>query len=190
MRTTDIAAIAKLAHARTDTDVVVAVDNTFLTCHFQKPLDLGADVVMYSLTKYMNGHNDVTAGALIMNDAEIHKKMKFVQVKYGSVLSPFDCYLINRGLKTLALRMNKHCENSLAVANYLETHPKVLKVYHTGLPSHPDYELAKKQSTGHSGIVTFRMKGTTDDVKKFVSNLRLFYSAGSLGGCPSSVMVP
>lgn len=138
----------------------------------------------------MNGHNDVSAGALIMNDTDIYQKMKHVQTNYGAVLSPFDCYLVNRGLKTLALRMRQHCENGLTVAHYLKTHSKVLKVIHPGLPEHPDYELAKRQSTGHSSVLSFQLNGTSDEAQQFVRHLRLFYSAGSLGSYGSYVMIP
>lgn len=169
---------------------MLAVDNTYLTPYFQRPLDFGADVVMYSLTKYMNGHNDVCGGSLIMNDAEIFKKMKFVQTNYGSVLSPFDCYMMNRGTKTLALRMRQHSANGCAVAHYFDVHPKVSKVIHPSLSSYPHYELAKKQSSGYCGMLAFNMKGTGDDAVNFIKNLRLFVSGGSLGCVESHVMIP
>lgn len=161
-----------------------------MTSYFQRPLDLRADIVMYSLTKYMNGHNDVLAGALVTNDNVLYEALKLIQVKHGLTCAPFDCYLVNRGLKTLALRMQKHCENSIAVAQYLEKHSKVLKVIHPGLSSHPQYELAKKQSTGHCGIVLVQIDGTIVHVKKFILSLRVFVSSDSLGTCTSFAVIP
>lgn len=166
-----------------------AVDNTMLTSYFQQPLKLGADIVMYSLAKYMNGHNDVLAGAINLNDSKIYKKLKVMQTKYGSILSPFDSFLANRGLKTLSLRMQKHSENGIAVARFMETQPNVVKVIHPALQSHPQYELAKKQSTGYSGIVTFQIKGGLKEAKCFVQNLRVFQSCSSFGSYASCVMI-
>lgn len=185
----DIAAIAKLIHSRNNGEIILAVDNTLLTSYFQRPLEFGADVVMYSLTKYMNGHNDVLAGALVLNNTEIYKKLKIVQTKYGSVLSPFESFLANRGLKTLPVRMERHSENGIAIARFLETQKNVVKVIHPGLPSHPQHELAKKYSKGYSGIVTFQIKGGLAESKRFVQNLRLFGICGSLGSCGSYVMI-
>lgn len=145
---------------------------------------------MYSLTKYMNGHNDVCGGALTFNDTSTYNKLKRIQSKFGSLLSPFDCYLVIRGLKTLPLRMQKHCENGIAIARYLESHPKVVKVYHLALESHPHHELAKKQSSGHCGIVTFQINGTVDETKKFILSLRIILSSGSVGACNSYAMIP
>lgn len=190
MKISDIAAIAKLVRSRQDADIIFVVDNTLLTSYFQRPLDLGADIVMYSLTKYMNGHNDVFAGALVMNDSNIYERLKLIQVNHGLICAPFDCYLINRGLKTLALRMKKHCENGLAVARFLESHPKVLRVSHPGLSTHPQYELAKMQSTGHCGLVVIQLNGTTDEAKKFILNLRVFLSSDSLGSFTSFAVIP
>lgn len=153
-------------------------------------MDLGADISMYSLTKYMNGHNDAMGGALILNDDKIYEKIHFVQIHYGSLLPPFDCYLVNRSLKTLNLRMLKHRENGLAIAKYLEKHPMVLGVLHPSLPSHPQYELFKSQTSGHSGMVAFHMKGTVNDCKTFIRNLKLVASSGSLGSFQSLAMIP
>ncbi|XP_055296739.1 cystathionine gamma-lyase-like [Sitodiplosis mosellana] len=124
LKVSDIAAIAEVAHSHKENEIIFAVDNTFLTSYFQRPLELGADIVAYSLTKYMNGHNDVMAGALVVNNTKIYNDLKFIQSKYGLIVSPFDCYLVNRGLKTLPLRMQKHCENGITVARYLTMHPK------------------------------------------------------------------
>lgn len=188
IKMSDIAAIAKVAHSRQG--IIFAVDNTLLTPFFQRPLELGADISMYSCTKYMNGHNDVLAGALMFNNTEIFEDLQMVQQKYGSLLPAFDCSLLNRGLKTLSLRMEKHCENGIALARYLEKHPKVLSVSHPVLPSHPHYELAKKQTTGHCGLFAFRISGTVNEAKKFIRSLRIFASSGSLGSFSSFAMIP
>lgn len=161
-----------------------------MTSYFQRPLELGADVVFYSLTKYMNGHNDVLGGALVTNNSILHDNLKCNQISTGSLLSPFDCYLVNRGLKTLALRMTKHFENALAVADYLESHPKIAKVTHPGLTSHPQYELAKKLGSNRCGIVLAELKGTLKEAKKFIQNLRVFICSGSIGSFGSMVLIP
>lgn len=189
MKISDIKAIAEIAHSN-DRNIILAVDNTWQTPYFQLPLELGADITLYSLTKYMNGHTDVLGGALILNDDKIYERLSFHQTHYGSVLSPFDCYLVNRGLKTLSLRMQKHYESGLAVAKFLEKHPNVVGVSHPFSPSHPHYELAKKQSTGHCGMVTFHLKGTLDHAKKFIQSLRVFTSSTSLGSFDSMAIIP
>lgn len=188
LKMSDIAAIAKAA--RSHKHIIFVVDNTLITSYFQQPLELGADIVMYSLTKYMNGHNDVLAGALVINDSKIYEELKLIQVKFGLACSPFDCFLVNRGLKTLPLRMKKHCENSTAVARYLENHPKVVKVIHPALESHPHYELAKKQSSGHCGLVVVQLKGTISEATKFIQNLKVFLSSDSFGTCTSFAVIP
>lgn len=175
--------------ARTHKNIIFVVDNTLLTSYFQRPLDLGADIVMYSLTKYMNGHNDVLAGALVLNDSIIYEDLKLIQVKYGLTCSPFDCFLVNRGIKTLPLRMNKHCENSTAIAKFLQKQPYVLKVIHPALPSHPQHELARNQSTGHSGLLIVQLKGTVNEAKKFILNLNIFKSSDSLGSFTSFAVI-
>lgn len=189
LKVSDIKAISTMAHSK-NRDIIVAVDNTLLTPYFQKPLDFGADITMYSMTKYMNGHNDVLGGALLLNDDQIYEKLNYYQSHYGSVLSPFDCYLVNRGLKTLALRMTKHNENALAIVQYLVKHPNVKGVAHPSLPSHPQHELARKQSTGYGGMVSFHINGTMEDAKNFILNLRVVASSGSLGCCQSFAMIP
>lgn len=188
LKVIDIAAVSKVAHKFPG--VVVVVDNTFLSAYLQRPLDLGADVVMYSLTKYMNGHSDVIMGAAIMNDEALYEKLKFLQNAAGIVPSPFDCYLVNRSLKTLALRMERHKSNSLIIAKYLEKHPKVERVLHPGLPSHPQHELAKKQTYGHSGIMSFYLKGGMNESTVFLKALEVFTLAESLGGYESLAEVP
>lgn len=188
LKVVDIVAVSKVAHKFPG--VVVLVDNTFLSSYLQRPLDLGADIVMYSLTKYMNGHSDVIMGAAIMNDEALYEKLKFLQNAAGIIPSPFDCYLVNRSLKTLALRMERHKSNSLTIAKYLEKHPKVERVLHPGLPSHPQHELAKKQTYGHSGIMSFYIKGGMNESTVFLKALEVFTLAESLGGYESLAEVP
>ncbi|KAK2578023.1 hypothetical protein KPH14_008442 [Odynerus spinipes] len=168
-------------------DIIFIVDNTFLTCYFQKPLDLGADLVVYSLTKYMNGHSDIIMGAAITNRDDIATQIRFLQNAMGIIPSPFDCAMVNRSLKTLELRMKQHMKNGLAVAKFLEKHPLVEKVFHPYLPSHPQHQLALKQATGHSGMVSFYIKG---NASKFLTALKIFSLAESLGGYESLAELP
>lgn len=161
-----------------------------MTSCLQRPLELGADIVFYSLTKYMNGHNDVLGGALVTNNPILYDNLKSNQISTGSLLSPFDCYLVNRGLKTLSLRMTRHCENALAIARYLESHPKIVKVTYPGLPSHPQYELAKKLGSNRVGVVLAQLRGTVTEAKKFIQNLRVFICSGSLGSFGSMILIP
>lgn len=184
----DIEAIAKVAHSYPN--IIVVVDNTFLTSYFQRPLELGADIVMYSLTKYMNGHSDVIMGAAVTNNEDIHNKLRFLQNASGIVPSPFDCYQVNRGLKTLSIRMEQHSKSSLIVAKYLESHQFVEKVLHPGLPSHPQHELALRQTYGHSGIMSFYIKGGLNESKKFLQSIKVFTLAESLGGYESLAELP
>ncbi|PZC74793.1 hypothetical protein B5X24_HaOG207166 [Helicoverpa armigera] len=188
LKVVDIAAVVKIAKSLGD--ILVAVDNTFLTCYLQKPLDFGADIVMYSMTKYMNGHSDVVMGAAVVNDAKLAERLKFLQKAMGAVPSPFDCYLVNRSLKTLALRMERHKASSLAIAQWLSKHPNVTEVMHPGLPSHPQYEISKRQTAGHSGIVSFIHTGGLKESKKFMSSLKVFILAESLGGYESLIELP
>uniref|UniRef100_A0A8C5QUB6 Cystathionine gamma-lyase n=1 Tax=Leptobrachium leishanense TaxID=445787 RepID=A0A8C5QUB6_9ANUR len=166
-------------------DVLLAVDNTFMSAYFQRPLALGADLCMYSATKYMNGHTDVIMGLVSVNCDKLYEKLKFLQTALGAIPSPFDSYLMNRGLKTLHLRMKQHFQNALEVAKYLENDPRVEKVIFPGLPSHPQYELTKRQCAGVSGMVTFYIKGDLKHAGTFLKSLKLFSLAGSLGGCES-----
>jgi cystathionine gamma-lyase len=182
----DIQKVSEIAH-KFSKDIIVAVDNTFLTSYFQRPLELGADLVVYSLTKYMNGHSDVLMGAIVTNDDDLFNRIAFLQNSLGAVPSPFDCYLVIRSLKTLHVRMPLHMHNALVVSKYLESHPKVEKVLHPGLPSHSQHALALKQSSGHSGLISFYLKG---DPTKFLQNLKLFCLAESLGGYESLAEVP
>lgn len=188
LKVVDIEAIVKIARSRGD--IIVVVDNTFLTPYLQKPLDFGADIVMYSLTKYMNGHSDVIMGAAIVNDKAIGDKLRFLQNAMGIVPSPMDCYFVNRSLKTLALRMEHHKKSSLIIANWLEKHPKIVEVLHPGLPTHPQHEIAKKQMTGHSGVFSFKHSGGLKESRKFLSSLKVFTLAESLGGYESLAELP
>jgi cystathionine gamma-lyase len=166
------------------------VDNTFMSAYFQKPLTLGADVVVHSVTKYMNGHSDVVGGAIILNDDEIYAKLKFLQNAIGAVPAPMDCFLVMRGLKTLHVRMKQHEENAQIVAKFLESHPKVLRVVYPGLPSHPQHALAKEQMSGFGGMITFFLKGGLAESKRFLEAVKLFTLAESLGGVESLIEHP
>ncbi|XP_078074587.1 cystathionine gamma-lyase-like isoform X4 [Mustelus asterias] len=183
MNVTDIKVCAETVHKHGD--IILVVDNTFMSAYFQRPLALGADICMYSATKYMNGHSDVVMGLASMNRDDLYEKLKFLQNAIGAVPSPFDCYMCNRGLKTLALRMEQHFKNALVVAQFLEADPRVEKVIFPGLPSHPQYDLAKQQCTGSSGMMVFLIKGGLENAKTFLNNLKLFALAESLGGYKS-----
>lgn len=184
MKLADIEAIAKISKEK---KVLFAVDNTFATPYLQRPLDLGADIVMHSATKYLGGHSDVIAGALIIKDEALGEQMHFLQFATGATLGPQDSFLVLRGIKTLHLRMQRHCENGAKVAEFLENHPKVKAVYYPGLVSHPFHSLAKKQMQGgFGGMVSFTFKsGAKADSIKFLENLKVFTLAESLGGVES-----
>ncbi len=183
----DIRAVAEIAHKH---NILLVVDNTFSSPYFQQPLELGADIVLHSTTKYINGHSDVIGGAMITNDDEIYQAIKFHQNAAGAVPGPFDTWLTLRGVKTLALRMKQHEENAFTVAKFLTEHPRVEKVYYPGLASHPDHELAKRQMSGFGGMVSFQFKGTLEDVDQVVRRLKVFTFAESLGGIESLVCHP
>ena len=187
LRLIDIQAIAALAHNR---NLLVVVDNTFASPYFQQPLKLGADIVVHSTTKYINGHSDAIGGALVTSNEEAYQAIKFYQNAAGGVPGPFDAWLTLLGLKTLAVRMRQHEANALAVAAFLQEHPRVEKVYYPGLPSHPDYALAKRQMSGFGGMVSFQFKGTYQDVKQMVRRFKVFTLAESLGGVESLVSHP
>ncbi|XP_004679174.1 PREDICTED: cystathionine gamma-lyase [Condylura cristata] len=188
LKMTDIEACAHTVHKHGD--IILVVDNTFMSAYFQRPLALGADICMYSATKYMNGHSDVVMGLVSLNSDTLHEKLRFLQNSIGAVPSPLDCYLCNRGLKTLQVRMEKHFENGMAVAQFLESHPLVDRVIYPGLPSHPQHELAKRQCTGCPGMITFYIKGTLKHSEAFLKNLKLFTLAESLGGYESLAELP
>ncbi len=179
---TDIAAIVGIARQH---KILTCADNTFATPCYQRPLELGVDIVMHSATKYLGGHSDVLGGVNVVADAELGKQMHLMRSASGGVLGPFDSYLVLRGIKTLALRMERHCANSLAVAQFLEKHARVSRVYYPGLPAHPQHELAKKQMTGFGGVVCFEIKGDGSTVGGFMNRLQVFTVAESLGAVES-----
>jgi len=183
MKLADIAEIAKITKKH---NILFAVDNTFATPYLQKPLDLGADIVMHSATKYLGGHSDVIAGALIIKDKDLGDELHFKQFATGATLGPMDSFLVLRGIKTLHLRVQRHCENGEKVAAFLSSHPEVGAVYYPGLPSHPFYEIAKKQMSGFGGMVSFTFKsGKKEDAIAFLEKLKVFTLAESLGGVES-----
>ncbi len=186
MEITDIAATARLAH---DRKVLLAVDNTFMSPYFQRPLELGADMVVHSTTKYLNGHSDGVGGAVILNDPKLAERLKFLQNAAGAILGPFDSWLVLRGVKTLTVRMQKHNENGLAVARHLANHPKIKRVFYPGLPSHPQYELARKQMTGFGGMLAFET-GSLENAKAVLKSVRLCALAESLGGVETLISHP
>ena len=183
----DISAIAELAHKH---KIILIVDNTFMTPYFQNPVSLGADISMHSATKYMGGHSDVVSGAAMLNDEELHEKIKFNQNAIGAIASPFDSYLVLRGLKTLGIRMEKHQKNAFDIAEFLLKHPKVKSVNYPGLKKHPQHSLAKKQTSGFGGMLTFEIKGGLSDAKKLLSRMKVFALAESLGGVESLIELP
>ncbi len=183
----DIASIANIAKKN---NILVVVDNTFATPFFQKPLKLGADIVMHSTTKYLNGHSDVIGGAVVTNDKELYDKLQFLQNAVGVVPGPFDCFLVLRGIKTLAIRMERHENNAMVVAQFLENHPKVRKVIYPGLESHPQHELARKQMVGFGGVITFFIKGGLGAARRFLEKVKIFSLAESLGGVESLIEHP
>jgi cystathionine beta-lyase/cystathionine gamma-synthase len=178
----DIAAIADIARAR---NVPLAVDNTFATPVLQRPLDLGAKLVVHSTTKYLNGHSDVVGGAIMTRDAELADKLHFLQKAVGAVPSPFDCYLVLRGLKTLAVRMNRHVENARAIAQWLVGRPNVTRVLYPGLPTDTGFELARRQMKQPGGMISFELAGGLAQASAFLRALRIFACAESLGGVES-----
>ena len=188
MNITDIAAAAAIAKAG---NILLAVDNTFASPALQNPLDLGADMVMHSATKYLGGHSDVIQGALMMNDKELREKLYFLQKSCGAVPGPMDCFLVLRGIKTLGIRMKAHCENGRIVANWLRNHPKVAKVYWPGFEDHPGYAVAKKQMRDFGGMISFELKNdSVDEAKRVLSSTHLFSLAESLGGVESLINHP
>ena len=187
MNLLDLQAIAEIAKSK---GIISICDNTFLSPYFQRPLDLGIDISLHSTTKYINGHSDVVGGALIAKDEELCERIYFHQNALGTCQSPFDCFLVLRGLKTLALRMEAHNSNALAAARWLEQHPKIEKVFHPGLESHPQHELALRQMTGFGGTFSFRVKGGEEAARKLLGKVKMFYLAESLGGVESLIEHP
>ena len=186
MKVADIEKISKIGH---DIGALVAVDNTFLTPYFQRPLTLGADIVIHSGTKYLAGHNDVLAGIVVVRDNKIGEKLEIQMYIYGAGLGPMDSWLMLRGIKTLALRMDKHAENAMKVAKWLRNEPKVEQVYYVGFEDHKDYAVTKKQTTGFGGMISFRVD-SMETVNKILANLKLVTFAESLGGVESLITHP
>lgn len=183
MNIIDIEAVSKIAKKH---EVLLAVDNTFATAYLQQPLDLGADLVMHSATKYLGGHSDVVMGSIVVKDQELADKLYFIQNASGAIAGPMDSFLVLRGIKTLHLRMQRHAENGRAVAEFLKNHPKVEKVYWPGFKDHPNHDVAKKQMKDFGGMVSFTTKGNVmEDAVKFVENVKVFTLAESLGGVES-----
>jgi cystathionine gamma-synthase len=183
----DIAAVARAGHER---GALVVVDNTFATPYLQLPLALGADVVVHSSTKYLGGHSDVVGGLVALGDDELTERMAFVQNAAGAVPGPFDCYLVLRGVKTLAVRMDRHCANARAVAALLAEHPAVERAFYPGLPSHPGHDVARRQMRDFGGMVSFTVAGGEDAALKLVASTRLFALAESLGAVESLIEHP
>jgi len=186
MEITDLSAVASLARRR---GLLLVVDNTFMSPYFQRPLEHGADIVVHSTTKYLNGHSDGVGGAVILNDQALADRLKFIQNAAGAVLGPFDCWLVLRGVKTLAVRMACHNENGLAVARYLEKHPRLKKVHYPGLESHPQFALAKRQMSGSGGMLSFDT-GSLDNARAVLRSVRLCALAESLGGVETLISHP
>ncbi|MEJ7626731.1 MAG: cystathionine gamma-synthase [Ferruginibacter sp.] len=188
MNITDIAAVAKIAAA---SGALLCVDNTFASPYLQNPLDMGADIVMHSSTKYLGGHSDVIQGALIMNDPALREQLYFIQKSCGAVPGPMDCFLVLRGIKTLHVRMRQHCENGAFVAHYLRKHPKVEKVYWCGFEDHPNYNIARSQMRDFGGMMSFTLKdNSAEAATKVLSSTKLFSLAESLGGVESLINHP
>lgn len=183
----DIAKIAEIAKAK---GILLAVDNTFMSPYFQRPAELGADLVVHSATKYIGGHSDVLGGAILTDRADLAEKLQFLVNSIGAVASPFDSFMAMRSLKTLALRMREHEKNAIKIANYLSSHPKVESVIYPGLESHSQHDLAKKQMSGFGGMITFFIKGGMPEARKFLERVKIFALAESLGGVESLVEHP
>jgi cystathionine gamma-lyase len=187
LKIVDIKEIAGFAGSK---GIKLAVDNTFATPVFQRPLELGADVVIHSVTKYLNGHSDIIGGAVICNDGELAEQVGFIQFAAGAVQAPFDCYLAHRGIKTLALRMQCHQASAMKIAEFLENHARVESVLYPGLPSHPQHALASRQMDGYSGMLSFYLKGDLEDATRLLQSTQLFSLAESLGGVESLIEHP
>lgn len=188
LKLVDIAAISKIARAW---NIMVVCDNTFASPYCQRPLDLGADVVMHSATKFLNGHSDVVGGVLVVGgNAELADRIAFLQNSVGGIQGPFDSFLVLRGLKTLALRMERHCANGMKVAQFLEQHPKVAKIYYPGLESHPQHALAQRQMDGFGGMITVVLEGGLAAAKRCLERVEIFALAESLGGVESLIEHP
>ena len=187
LRICDIRKISQIAHQK---GILVVVDNTFLSPYFQRPLNLGADIVMHSTTKYINGHSDAVGGCVMLNDDRNFERLQFTQNSAGAIMSPFDSYLVLRGLKTLGIRMKAHQKNGMILAEYLKNKKEVKQILYLGLQEHPQYDLASTQSSGFGGMVSFELDANLEDSKRFVENLQIFATAESLGGVESLIEIP
>jgi cystathionine gamma-lyase len=187
MKLADLEALARIAKAH---NLIAVADNTFATPWVQRPLELGFDLVVHSVTKYLNGHSDMIGGAVVSRTGDLAKEIKFLQNSIGGVMGPFDAFLANRGVKTLALRMQRHCENGMKVARWLESNPAVSRVWYPGLESHPQHELAKRQMHGFGGMVSCVIDGDLDRTRRVLERFRIFTLAESLGGVESLVNHP
>lgn len=185
----DIKAIADIVHGISK-DIILVVDNTFMSPIFQRPLDLGADVVLHSATKYINGHCDVVMGLVVTTNEQLNQQLAYFQNALGGIPSPFDCYMVMRGMKTLQLRMERHEKNAMKIAQCLEKSPYVERVIFPGLPSHPQHELAKRQQKGFGGMISMVIKGRLEDAVKFTQSTKHFVLAESLGGVESLIEIP
>jgi cystathionine beta-lyase/cystathionine gamma-synthase len=186
LRVSDLAALGKIA---TDRGITLVVDNTFLSPYLQRPIELGAHIVVHSMTKYLNGHSDSTGGAAILTRPEDAEKIYFIQRSAGSGLAPMDCFLVSRGLKTLAIRMLQHNANGIAVARHLDAHPKIRKVHYPGLPTHPQHDIARKQQRGPGAMLSFDL-GSLDSARRFLNQVKLCSLAESLGGVETLISLP
>lgn len=189
MRVTDIRAVAEIVHSHPNRPLL-AVDNTFATPYLQRPLELGADIVVHSMTKYLSGHSDVVGGAIVVKDRDLAEKLYFLQNAVGAILGPMDSFLVLRGIKTLPLRMERHAENAAAIADFLAAHPKVEKVYYPYHESHPQNQLARRQMKNGGGMISFLVKGGHEAAVRLVESTELFALAESLGGVESLIEVP
>lgn len=189
LKIADLARIAEIARKK-NPDVILACDNTFASPINQRPLELGFNVVMHSATKYLGGHSDVLAGILVTNSPELAERIRFVQKSLGAVLGPFDSYLLLRGVKTLAIRVERHNESALHIAQWLEKHPKIERVVHPGLKSHPQHDIATKQMDGFGGMITMFIKGGLDEARRMLERVQIFALAESLGGVESLIEHP
>jgi cystathionine gamma-synthase len=189
LKIADIAAVAQLAHQNRP-DTLVTVDNTFASPYLQQPLKLGADIVLHSTTKYLGGHSDVVGGALVTTNSEVYEQIKFLQNAVGAVPGPMDCWLALRGIKTLALRMERHSENAMRIAQFLENHSAVEQVLYPGLPHHPGHATARKQMRSFGGMISFVVKGGLEPARRVAAATRIFLLAESLGGVESLIEHP
>ena len=187
LKVTDLDAVGKIAKKH---DILYGVDSTFSTPALLRPIEYGADITMHSTTKYLSGHNQIIGGVLITNDDELNEKFKFIQKSVGAVPSPFDCWLTLSGIKTLSIRMQRHCENAQAIAQFLEDHPKVEKVTYPGLPSHPQYKIANEQMDGYSGMISMELQGGIPAGISLMNNLKLCSLAESLGAVETMITHP